>query len=283
MNKELEKELLEYQNLPRRERRKKERELQNKHHDKSIRIKSGKTFKKGECLSRKQRREVLKDKNLLKELLKIIKKYFPELTNMFSNLTDKRNKSYITYKMRTIIMTRLFSLLCGITTMTGINNEFNTEEAIKNLSTICNQELDEIPNWQTIQDTIEQLDYQEIDDIRKYMFKALLRSKMFDRYKYNGCIQLIVDATGLTSFDYNLNGNCLTRTKDGKTKYYKYDLSYFFTNPGKPSYSKLKKELDYVAVSRPRHLLCLAIQKSELGEDIKSELQEIGWVIDEID
>ena len=40
---------------------------------------------------------------------------------MFSNLTDKRNKSYITYKMRTIIMTRLFSLLCGITTMTGIN------------------------------------------------------------------------------------------------------------------------------------------------------------------
>lgn len=224
MNKELEKELLEYQNLPRRERRKKERELQNKHHDKSIRIKSGKTFKKGECLSRKQRREVLKDKNLLKELLKIIKKYFPELTNMFSNLTDKRNKSYITYKMRTIIMTRLFSLLCGITTMTGINNEFNTEEAIKNLSTICNQELDEIPNWQTIQDTIEQLDYQEIDDIRKYMFKALLRSKMFDRYKYNGCIQLIVDATGLTSFDYNLNGNCLTRTKDGKTKYYKYVL-----------------------------------------------------------
>lgn len=224
MNKELEKELLEYQNLPRRERRKKERELQNKHHDKSIRIKSGKTFKKGECLSRKQRREVLKDKNLLKELLKIIKKYFPELTNMFSNLTDKRNKSYITYKMRTIIMTRLFSLLCGITTMTGINNEFNTEEAIKNLSAICNQELDEIPNWQTIQDTIEQLDYQEIDDIRKYMFKALLRSKMFDRYKYNGCIQLIVDATGLTSFDYNLNGNCLTRTKDGKTKYYKYVL-----------------------------------------------------------
>lgn len=68
-----------------------------------------------------------------------------------------------------------------------------------------------------------------------------------------------------------------------ETKYYKYDLSYFFTNPSKSSYSKLKKELDYVAVSRPRHLLCLAIQKSELGEDIKSELQEIGWVIDEID
>ncbi len=47
---------------------------------------------------------------------------------------------------------------------------------------------------------------------------------MFDKFKYNNCIQLIVDATGLTSFDYNLNNNCLTKTRDGKTKYYKYVL-----------------------------------------------------------
>ena len=56
------------------------------------------------------------------------------------------------------------------------------------------------------------------------MFKALLRSKMFDKFRHNGCIQLIVDATGLTALDYNLNKNCLTRTRDGKTKYYKYVL-----------------------------------------------------------
>lgn len=224
MKKEISKEISKYVNLPRRDRRKKEIELQKIYKDKSIRIKTGKTFKKSECLDRKQRRELLKDKNLLKELLKIIKKYFPELTSMFSHLTDKRHKSYITYKMRTIIMTRLLGLLCGITTMTGINSEFDTEEAIKNLSKICNQELKEIPHWQTIQDTIEQLNYNEIDNIRKYMFNALIRSKMFDRFKYNGYIQVIVDATGLTSLDYNLNGNCLTKTRDGKTKYFKYVL-----------------------------------------------------------
>ena len=47
---------------------------------------------------------------------------------------------------------------------------------------------------------------------------------MFDKYRHNNMIQLLVDATGLTSLDYNLNGNCLTKTKDGKTKYYKYVL-----------------------------------------------------------
>ena len=220
----IEREIKESQNLPRSQRRKKERELQKKYKDKTIRIKYGKSFKKSEGLSRKQKREIMKDKDFLKELLKIIKKYFPQLTSMFSSLTDKRHKSYITYKMRTIIMTRLLALLCGITTMTEINNEFNSEQAIANLSKICNQNLKEIPDWQTIQDVIEQLDYNEIDNVRKYMFKALLRSKMFDKFRYDGYIQLIVDATGLTALDYNLNGNCLTRTRDGKIKYYKYVL-----------------------------------------------------------
>ena len=224
MSKELEQEIENNKNLGRRDRRIKERELQKKYKDKSIRIKSGKTFKKSEGLTKKQKRELLKDKNFLNELRKIIQKYFPDLMNLFSNLTDKRNKNYITYKMRTIIMTKLFSLLCGITTMTGINDKLNTEEAIKNLSDICNQNLEEIPDWQTIQDVIETLNIEEINDIRKYMFKALLRSKMFDRFRYKNYIQLVVDATGLTSLDYNLNGNCLTRTRDGKTKYYKYVL-----------------------------------------------------------
>lgn len=224
MKKELKMEIENNKSLPRSQRRKKERELQKKYNDKSIRIKSGKTFTKGSSISRKEKRILMSDKNFLHEIRKIIKKYLPQLNSLFSNLTDKRHKSYITYNMRTIILTKLIALICGITTMKGINDEFNTEKSIENLSIICKQQLKELPDWQTIQDVIEQLEYSEIDNIRQYMFKALLRSKMFDRFRYNGCIQLIIDATGLTSLDYNLNNNCLTRTRDGKTKYYKYVL-----------------------------------------------------------
>ena len=70
-----------------------------------------------------------------------------------------------------------------------------------------------------MQDVIEQLDIKEIENIRKYIVKALIRSKMFDRYRYNGDFQLLVDATGISSHDYNLNGNCLSRkTKNKKGK-----------------------------------------------------------------
>lgn len=78
------------------------------------------------------RRKLRKDKYLIKELYSIIVKYLPGILNMFDNLTDNRNRSYITYKIKTICTTRLFELLCGLTTMTDISSDkFNFDSCIK--------------------------------------------------------------------------------------------------------------------------------------------------------
>lgn len=177
-------------------------------------------------MNRKERRNLRKDKDLVKELYSIINKYLPKLLDMFSNLTDIRNQSYVTYKMKTICVTRLFGLLCGLTTMTDISSDdFNTDDCIKNLSKICNQDLEEIPYWETIQDVFMNIQTEELRNIQKYIVKALIRSKMFDKYRFNGCFQLLFDGTGLSNHDYNLNNNCLKRKhKDGKISYYKYVL-----------------------------------------------------------
>lgn len=177
-------------------------------------------------MNRKERRKLRKDKDLIKELYSIIVKYLPKLLDMFENLTDVRNKSYVTYKMKTICVTRLFALLCGLTTMTDISsNDFNSDNCIKNLSKICGQNLEEIPYWETIQDVFITINTNELRNIQKYIVKALIRSKMFDKYRFNGSFQLLFDGTGLSSHDYNLNNNCLTRKhKDGKISYYKYVL-----------------------------------------------------------
>lgn len=177
-------------------------------------------------MNRKERRNLRKDKDLIKELYSIIVKYLPKLLDMFENLTDVRNKSYVTYKMKTICVTRLFALLCGLTTMTDISsNDFNSDNCIKNLSKICGQNLEEIPYWETIQDVFITINTNELRNIQKYIVKALMRSKMFDKYRFNGSFQLLFDGTGLSNHDYNLNNNCLTRKhKDGKISYYKYVL-----------------------------------------------------------
>ena len=176
-------------------------------------------------MNRKERRKLRKDKDLIKELYSIIVKYLPKLLDMFENLTDVRNKSYVTYKMKTICVTRLFGLLCGLTTMTDISNDFNSDNCIKNLSKICGQNLEEIPYWETIQDVFINMNTNELRNIQKYIVKTLIRSKMFDKYRFNGSFQLLFDGTGLSSHNYNLNNNCLERKhKDGKISYYKYVL-----------------------------------------------------------
>lgn len=177
-------------------------------------------------MNRKTRRELRKDKDLVKELYSIIRKYFPELFTYFNNLTDVRNQSYVTYKMKTICVTRLFGLLCGLTTMTSISsNTFNSDSCIKNISKICNQELEELPYWETIQDVFQNIDSEELRNIQKYIVKSLIRSKMFDKYRFHDCFQLLFDGTGLSNHNYNLNNNCLERKhKDGKVSYYKYVL-----------------------------------------------------------
>ena len=177
-------------------------------------------------MNRKQRRELRKDKNLIIELYSIIKKYLPDLFDKFEELTDVRHQSYITYNMKTICVTRLFGLICGLTSLSNISSdEFNTDACIKNISTICNNRLTELPYWETIQDVFMNIKLSELKNIQKYIVKTLLRSKMFDKYKFKGAFQLLFDGTGLSNHNYNLNDNCLKRKhKDGKISYYKYVL-----------------------------------------------------------
>lgn len=177
-------------------------------------------------MTRKERRNLRKDKNLVKELYSIINKYLPKLLEMFENLTDERHQSYITYKMKTVCVTRLFGLLCGLTTMTDIStDDFNTDSCIKNLSTICGQNIAELPYWETIQDVFINIKTEELRQIQKYIVISLIRSKMFDKYRFNDCFQLLFDGTGLSNHNYNLNNNCLKRKhRDGNVSYYKYVL-----------------------------------------------------------
>lgn len=135
-------------------------------------------------MNRKQRREPRKDKNLIIELYSIIKKYLPNLLDKFEKLTNVRHQSY---NMRTICVTRLFGLICGLTSLSNISSdEFNTDTCIKNISNIWTAKLAEFPYWETIQDIFMNIKISELKDIQKYIVKTLLRSKMFDKYKFEG-------------------------------------------------------------------------------------------------
>ena len=166
-------------------------------------------------MNRKERRT--KEINLLESLVQIMKQYFPELINKFNELTDLRNQSYVKYQMKVIFMVRLLGLMCEIKSMHGLTRELNTNEAIENIAKICGLELNEIPHCDTINDIFENVDIEEIKQIRKYMITRLIRSKMLDKYRIRDrYFHVVIDGTGLASSRKKYNSNCIVKNKTDK-------------------------------------------------------------------
>ena len=116
-------------------------------------------------------------------------------------MNDPRNASYITYKQSVLIMLCIMKNVGGIETMREMNDTFNTAEAISNLAELSEENgLDEMPDWQTVNNYLESLSPKELHQIRKKMIRRLLRSKQFDRYKLLGNWVIVIDGTGIAYF-----------------------------------------------------------------------------------
>lgn len=179
-------------------------------------------------MNRKQVRKIKKEIDIFTDVVKIIKQYFPQLTDKLNKLTDVRHQSYVEYEMSVITVTRLLGLLCGIKSMRGTTEKLNTEEAIINIANLLKIELEELPHYDTINNVFEKLEIEELRKIQKYMVNRLIRSKMFDKYRYKNKYFQIV-GTGLMSFKNRHCKHCLKKVynkgeKDEKTIYYHYVL-----------------------------------------------------------
>ena len=175
-------------------------------------------------MTRKEKKELRKDKSLVCGLYNIIDKYLPKLFVMFDGLTDKRQQGKVTYDMKVICVTRLLALLCGITTMNALTNKFNNHLTIDTISKITNTKLDDLPHYDTINDVFVDLDIEELRKIQKYIVYTLIRSKMFDKFRYYGKFQLLIDGTGLVSFNHKHCNHCLVKKHSDSHLTYEHNV-----------------------------------------------------------
>lgn len=177
--------------------------------------------------TRKMKRELKEKINPLKELLTIIQQYFPKLNNWINELTDSRNKSYITYDLKVCLLTQLLAFCCGYNSMNEIGRDFNSNMVIENINNILKTSYDELPHKDTLINVISGIKYEELEIIQTKIIKTLIRTKLLDKYRYNGLFHIVIDGTGLYSTKANLGEHAITKTfnKDEETEYTLY--SYY--------------------------------------------------------
>ena len=177
-------------------------------------------------ITRKMRRELRKAVNPLEELLITIKQYFPKFYVLLDNLTDTRNQSYVTYDLKICLVVRILALCCGIQSMNGIGRDFNTDETLENINRILNENYVELPHKDTLTNVINELNYGELEQIQTYMINTLIRSKMLDKYRFNGMFHVVIDGTGLYSTSTDLGEQAITRVynegEEDERKIYSY-------------------------------------------------------------
>jgi len=162
-------------------------------------------------ITRKMKRERKNAVNPLEELLIIIKQYFPKLTNQIDNLTDNRHQSYITYDFKICLLTQILAFCSSYQSMNSIGRDFNDEIIIENINNILKTNYVELPHKDTLVNVLSSIKFEELETIQTNIIKTLIRSKMLDKYRFNGMFHVVIDGTGLYSTKVNLGENAITK------------------------------------------------------------------------
>jgi hypothetical protein len=163
--------------------------------------------------TRKEKREREKDTNYFFEFFKIKKHFFGKLNQKLKNVKDPRHQSYITYDCDLLLLMIILKNVCNVGSMRGMTNQLNKEECIDNVKKVLGlKTLEELPHYDTINDFLSKLGPTDLEDIRTYMIKELLKKRCFDSYRIKGEYWgIIIDGTGLFSFSEKHCDHCLKR------------------------------------------------------------------------
>lgn len=169
-------------------------------------------------MTRKEKREQEKKTNYFFEFAKIKQHFFGDLNNMFKKVEDPRNQSHITYDCDLILLMMILKNSCNLESMRSMTNQFNKEECLDNLKKLLHlDKLEELPHYDTINNFLAALNPTELENIRTQMIKQLLKKRCFEKHRINGKYWgIIVDGTGLFSFQEKHCDHCLKRTYTDK-------------------------------------------------------------------
>ena len=178
-------------------------------------------------ITRKMKRERKNAVNPLEELLIIIKQYFPKLTSWIDNLTDERNQSYVTYDYKICFLTQVLAFCSSYQSMNSIGRDFNSDIVINNINNILKTNYVELPHKDTLINIFSSIDYDETEKIQTNIIRTLIRSKMFDKYRFYGLFHVVIDGTGLYSTRVNLGEKAITKVHNKGTENEYTTYSYY--------------------------------------------------------
>ena len=173
-------------------------------------------------MRKREKRERKKHDRGIVDFMMVTNHFFHSLKEWILEMDDPRNQSYTTYTQADLTYLAILKNICGQHSMREMEENFNKDTCIDTLRILSgNQNLDEMPHYDTLNYYLERLSPECLSELRKKMVTSLIRGKQFNRSRLQGKYwRVILDGTGLFYFKEKHCENCLVTTKkteDGKS------------------------------------------------------------------
>lgn len=112
--------------------------------------------------------------------------------------------------------------------MNKIGRDFNSDIVINNINQILNTNYVELPHKYTLINIISEIKFEELEKVQTNIIKTLIRSKMLDKYHFNGMFYVVIDGTGLYYTKVNLGEHAITKVYN-KGEENEYILYSYYT------------------------------------------------------
>jgi len=167
--------------------------------------------RKNQKSKRREKLQKFEGKQLIINVLIILKRHYPDFDDLLSSIPDHRKRS--TYQVGEIIMAGLSMFIFKRTsrnhTDKGVSGHFEN-----NYLTLFGKRL---PIMETVNDFLRQLPPKEMEKLKKILVQRLVERKVLEKWKFQNRYVVSVDGTGLLSFDREPFEGCpYKESKTGK-------------------------------------------------------------------
>lgn len=159
------------------------------------------TYRKASCKYRLSRFE---KHQLVSLLAVVIRKRFPELLNQIAALPDYRKRPF--YEVKELVISGLMMFLFKQKSRNQADNTSKNLDFQDNIKKIFGIKL---ASLDTVNEYLKFLPADNLERIKQEMLREIIKSKVFQKYKYKSKYFLIaIDGTGIHKYDYEPYPGC---------------------------------------------------------------------------
>lgn len=154
-------------------------------------------------------------------LVQTVRHFFPEINDWLQSLPDTRDRESITYETRFLAWwgLLLFVLQLGSRRQLDFAIDRYGRKVLDNLNRLASSSQRTLPVHDTLDHFLEHVSSSAFADVRLKMVKRLIRMKTLDDARLLGHYGIVIDGTGLFTFNRRHCKACLERKTKNGTQY----------------------------------------------------------------